>query len=115
MDMGRDLIVAEAPAGIRGAEAARVSRPAHPAGRDPQARDELVLYVVSLYGVTNAADELVSGDALLVRPKGTPMMSMLSSILGCPIEQLPTLLARSGTWSIREMDEIDGYRVRFEP
>jgi len=77
--------------------------------------DRLVLYVVSLFGVTNAQEELISGDALLVRPRGTPVLELLASILDSPVEQLPDQLARSGTWSVRELHEIDGHRVRFEP
>jgi hypothetical protein len=114
-----DVVVSEIPAGVpqrpatlRDGRTRLAQPPAEPAATID---DQLVLYVVSLFGVTNIQDELVSGDALLVRPRGTPAMTLLSSILECPVERLPDLLARSGSWSIRELNEIDGHRVRFEP
>lgn len=92
-----DIVLNESPRGLR-------------------VRDEndLVLYIVSLYGVANEFEELVSGDALLVRPRGTSVYELLSAVLDCAPERLPELLARSGSWSVREVDEIDGHRVRFE-
>ena len=93
-----DVVVGETAAGLR-----------------PVQEDQLVLYAVSLFGVANVHGELLNGDALLVRPRGTSDFVMLSALLGCAIEQLPELLASSGTWSVREVTEIDGHRMRFEP
>jgi hypothetical protein len=119
MDQFRsDTVVSEAPAGVtRTAATLRDGRirPAQQFASSSATDDHLVLYVVSLFGVTNAQDELVSGDALMVRAKGTPVMELLASILNCPVERLPDQLARSGSWTIRELHEIDGHRVRFEP
>ena len=81
-------------------------------------RDEqLVLYIVSLFDVTHASGEVISGDALLVRPRGTSDQVLLSAILGCEIDDLAPLIAGSGsgTWLVREVAEIDGHRLRFEP
>jgi hypothetical protein len=81
----------------------------------PAIDESLVLYVVSLYSVNNLEGELLSGDALLVRRRGTPGTRLLASILGCRPEQLGDVAGSTGSWSIREVAEIDGHRVRFEP
>lgn len=81
-------------------------------------RDErLVLYIVSLFDVTHASGEVISGDALLVRPRGTSEQVLLSAILGCDVDDVAALIAGSctGTWMVREVAEIDGHRLRFEP
>ena len=81
-------------------------------------RDEqLVLYIVSLFNVTHASGEEISGDALLVRPRGTSDEVLLAAILGCQIDEVALLImgATAGTWMVREVAEIDGHRLRFEP
>jgi hypothetical protein len=76
--------------------------------------ESLVLFVVSLYNVNNLNGDLLTGDALLVRRRGTPMTRLLASILGCQPDQLGELAGSTGSWSIQEVAEIDGHRVRFE-
>ncbi len=97
---GVDVIVFETVAGL--------------GERDGQ---QLVLYIVSLFGVPHASGEVISGDALLVRPRGTSDHVLLSAILGCEIDEVAPLIAEagSGTWMVREVAEIDGHRLRFEP
>jgi hypothetical protein len=111
-----DMIVAEAPVGISAITRIQdADRARTPRALPEHVDNQLVLYVITLFGVTNTQGELISGDALLVRPKGTSAKALLSTILECPISRLPDLLARSGTWSVRELHEIDGHRVRFDP
>lgn len=84
----------------------------------PGDRDEqLVLYIVSLFDVTHASGKVISGDALLVRPRGTSDQVLLASILDCQIDEVAPLMmgANTGTWMVREVAEIDGHRLRFEP
>lgn len=84
----------------------------------PGDRDEqLVLYIVSLFDVTHASGEVISGDALLVRPRGTSDRVLLAAILGCPLDDVAPLImgSNTATWMVREVAEIDGHRLRFEP
>jgi hypothetical protein len=75
----------------------------------------LALFVVSLYGLQRSTGETISGDALMVRPRGTDDLDFLASVLGCAPEDLPGLLTKAGSWSIREVSEIDGHRIRVDP
>ncbi len=75
----------------------------------------LALYIISLHNVSNVHGELLNGDAMLVRPRGTPASQLLAAVLGCELRQVRELAMSSGTWHIRELAEIDGHRVRFEP
>jgi hypothetical protein len=74
----------------------------------------LALYVVSLHNVNNVEGELLNGDALLVRRRGTSEAKLLAAILGCEPRQVGDQAGSTGSWSIREVAEIDGHRVRFE-
>lgn len=85
------------------------------AGLDGRDRRQLVLYVVSLFGVKHSSGEEISGDALLVRPRGTSDQVLLSAILDCEIEEVAPLVADTGRWVVREVTEIDGHRLWFEP
>jgi hypothetical protein len=79
------------------------------------ATSDLVLYVVSLFGVHNHRGERIDGDALVVRAPDQPERALLSSVLGCSEPDLQDLLDRGGTWAIRQIQSIDGYRLHFEP
>jgi hypothetical protein len=76
---------------------------------------DLVLYVVSLFGVHNNRGERIDGDALVVRPNDQPERTVLAAVLGCPEPDLQPLLDQGGTWAIRQIQSIDGYRLHFEP
>jgi ribosomal protein L27 len=97
VELADDVILHETAAGLRRNEA-----------------DDLTLYVVSLFGVKNAAGEMLNGDALLVRRRGTGDMELLAAVLGCSEDQVPSLLTGSGTWFTRAITQIDGHRLRFE-
>lgn len=96
-ETSEDIILSESAAGLR-------------RGENP----DLTLYVISLFGIRNAAGDLLNGDALLVRPRGTADITMLAAILGCAEEHVLKLIAGTGTWTIRPITQIDGHRVRFE-
>ncbi len=81
----------------------------------PPASPSLVLYVVSLFGVHNHRGECIDGDALVVRSPDLPESELLSTVLGCTESALQTLLDQGGTWAIRQIESIDGYRLHFEP
>ena len=78
------------------------------------ANPALVLYVISLFGVHNQRGERIDGDALIVRAPDQPEHSLLAAVLGCTESDLQTLLDQGGTWAIRQIKSIDGYRLRFE-
>ena len=83
---------------------------------DPTPVDNgLALYIISLRNVSNVHGELLNGDAMLVRPHGTSASQLLAAVLDCELRQVRELAASSGTWTIREVGEIDGHRVRFDP
>lgn len=76
--------------------------------------NSLALYVVSLYNVSSADGELINGDALVVRPRGTPQIQLVASVLGCEPRDIVHLVRMAGTFSVREVSEIDGHRIRFD-
>jgi hypothetical protein len=106
-----DILLFESPTGIS------VSTEDAPAAQTTPgvAEPVRVLYVVSLYGVYNHKGERIDGDALIVRAPNLPDRTLLAAVLGCTDSELPHLLDQGGTWSIRQISSIDGYRLRFEP
>lgn len=76
---------------------------------------DLVLYVVSLFGVHNERGEQIDGDALIVRAPDQSERALLAAVLGCTEPDLQPLLDQGGTWAIRQIKSIDGYRLHFEP
>jgi len=106
-----DVLVCESPIGIGVLADDAASMLDRPAASAPP----LVLYVISLFGVHNSRGEQIDGDALIVRPTGQPERSLLAAVLGCAEAELPALLDRGGTWAVRMITSIDGYRLRFEP
>jgi|GEM_PF-6552492 len=103
-----DVLLYELPSGLTGV-APVVAAPAVP----PPA-PELTLYVVSLFGVQNHSGDRVDGDALIVRTPDQPDATLLAAVLGCTEQDLPVLLDKGGSWAIRQIKSIDGYRLRFE-
>jgi hypothetical protein len=95
---GDDIIVSETAAGLYRLD-----------------RQTLALFVVSLFGIHNANGQLLNGDALVVRPRGTTETALLAAVLGCSETHVPVLLAGTGSWSTREITQIDGHRLRFDP
>lgn len=106
-----DVLICESPSGLGVLASLTSSSPIPPVTSAPS----LVLYVISLFGVHNSRGELIDGDALIVRPPGQPEHSLLAAVLGCGEAELPVLLDRGGTWAVRMITSIDGYRLRFEP
>jgi hypothetical protein len=103
-----DVLLYETPTGLTGfALPTVVSQP------EPVALD-LVLYVISLFGVHNQTGDRIDGDALIVRAPNQPDNALLAAVLGCTEPELPVLLNKGGTWAIRQIKTIDGYRLRFE-
>ena len=80
----------------------------------PTPAPELMLYVVSLFGVENHNGERIDGDALIVRAPDQPDSVLLAAVLGCTEQDLPALLDKGGSWAIRQIRTIDGYQLRFE-
>ena len=103
-----DVLLFESPSGL-----ADAVQPAPLAVS--QTTPDLVLYVVSLFGVHNQRGERIDGDALVVRPLDQPDRTLLAAVLGCPEPDLQPLLDQGGTWAIRQIQSIDGYRLHFEP
>ena len=101
-----DVLLFESPSGLPSI-APLTASPA------PAALD-LVLYVISLFGVQNQRGERIDGDALIVRAPNQPDNVLLAAVLGCAEPELPALLEHGGTWAIRQIRSIDGYRLRFE-
>lgn len=106
-----DILLFESPTGLA---ALTGLIPAAPVAAAPTA-PALVLYVVSLFGVHNRQGERIDGDALIVRAPNQSDRSLLAAALGCVEAELPALLDRGGTWAVRSITSIDGYRLRFEP
>ena len=102
-----DVLLGESPTGL-GAVANRALANVVPV-------PDVVLYVISLFGVHNHQGEKIDGDALVVRPPDQSERSLLAAVLGCVEAELPALLDRGGTWAVRKITSIDGYRLRFEP
>jgi hypothetical protein len=104
-----DILLYEAPSGLYGR--------AEPATAGPTAPSEpaLVLYVISLFGVHNRRGERIDGDALVVRAPDLPEPKLLAAALDCADAELPALLDRGGSWAVRQIKSIDGYRLHFEP
>lgn len=103
-----DVLLYESPSGL-----IDVVQPAHVAVSPPS--PDLVLYVISLFGVRNQRGERIDGDALIVRGPNQPERALLAAVLGCTEPDLQALLDQGGTWAIRQIQSIDGYRLRFEP
>ena len=105
-----DVLLYESPSGINAASGhvatTDTALPAHP----PR-----VLYVISLFNVYNSKGEKIDGDALVVRPPHQPERTILASVLDCDETELPGLLERGGTWAVRQIESIDGYRLIFDP
>lgn len=106
-----DVLLYESPIGL--GALADLPPAASLATTDPA--PPLVLYVISLYGVHNWQGERIDGDALIVRPSDQPERSLLAAVLGCVEAELSALLGRGGSWAVRKITSIDGYRLRFEP
>jgi hypothetical protein len=106
-----DVLLFESPTGISASFNHEPTMRSAPAAPEPVR----VLYVVSLYGVYNHKGERIDGDALIVRAPDLPDRILLATVLGCTDSELPHLLDQGGTWSIRQISSIDGYRLRFEP
>lgn len=104
-----DVLLCETPTGLDAIASVTAAKAVVPAAPN------LVLYVISLFGVHNSKGELIDGDALIVRPPDQTERSLLAAVLGCVEAELPTLLDRGGTWAVRKVTSIDGYRLRFEP
>ncbi|HYI16687.1 MAG TPA: hypothetical protein VEX37_14915 [Thermomicrobiales bacterium] len=103
-----DVLLHESPAGLIDTDQCA------PIAGSP-ATAALVLYVVSLFGVHNQRGERIDGDTLIVRAPDQPERALLADVLGCTDLGLQTLLDQGGTWSIRQIKSIDGYRLHFEP
>ncbi len=115
MDIGNvrdehDVLLYEFPSGINAA-----SGPIATTDSEPPAHPPRVLYVISLFNVYNSKGEKIDGDALVVRPPHQPERKVLASVLGCDEADLPSLLDRGGTWAVRQIESIDGYRLIFDP
>lgn len=102
-----DVLLYESPSGLAGLTSLAPVIDAAPA-------PALVLYVISLFGIHNQQGERIDGDALIVRAPDQPDRSLLAAVLGCAESELTTLLGRGGTWAIRKITSIDGYRLSFE-
>jgi hypothetical protein len=103
-----DVLLYETPTGLTGFALPTIAPQPEPVALD------LVLYVISLFGVHNQTGDRIDGDALIVRAPNQPDNALLAAVLGCTEPELPVLLNKGGTWAIRQIKTIDGYRLRFE-
>ena len=106
-----DILLYETPSGLINIADAVPDAQATVAAPVPS----LVLYVVSLFGVHNRKGDRIDGDALIVRAPNQPDNVLLAAALNCTNAELPALLDRGGSYAVRQIHAIDGYRLQFVP